>query len=415
MSFLREGPVNLIGRLVRSEALNNEQLIVPAANRVSFEFDAIDARLEIDQALATIVGKAERSRLAVLKVLTTSEHFCHLSGTAEVRDGQWYWISLLPRGKQPGPFAWSSSLGDAGYDENVPFVLNEISFLFSEGESPLSPIGATVSNARALAQVIANGCSFPASAMGMSGHVRSLFRAMNPPDKIVVRDVGQASFCSAVDQHGSELFHLDAGWPISYNKKTVSIKPKPKISDVPVILSHWDWDHLHGYHAIQGLAGGAWITPVQRLGPGAKLVADNLAKAGRLLGFTLAKLSAGPVRLGRCKRKGGNLNQTGLWIETTLNSGKTILYVGDADYDPVDLKISKLPDFMVTTHHGAKFSGSVPPPNHGKGSCIVSVGKGNGYGHPSSLAVAQYSSAGWAIEYTCDWGATSRGDRYLGP
>ena len=415
MSFLSEGPVNLIARLVRSEALINEQLVVPAANRVSFEFDAIDANLGADQALAAIAGKDERSRLAVLKILTTSEHFCELSGAAEVRDGQWYWISLLPRGKRSGSFAWASSLGDAGYDENVPLVLNDISFLFSEGESPLTPIGATVSYTRALAQTIAGACGFPASAMGMSGHVANYFGALNPPHRIVVRDVGQASFCSAVDRHGRELFHLDAGWPISYNKKTVSIKPRPRISDAPVILSHWDWDHLHGFHAIEGLAGGPWIAPVQRLGPGAKLVAENLARAGRLVGFTFERSTFGPIILGRCKKRGGNLNQTGLWVETTLSSGKTLLYVGDANYDPVGLKISKLPDFMVTTHHGGKFSGSVPRPYRGAGSCVISVGKGNGYGHPSREAVAKHSRVGWSIEYTCDWGMTSRGDRYLGP
>ncbi|WP_414815588.1 metallo-hydrolase/oxidoreductase [Rhizobium sp. IY2] len=410
-----EEPVSLIARLVRSEPLINEKLVRTKANRVSFEFDTIDARMSADEALATIADKADRSRLAVLKVLTTAEHFRYLTDAEEVRDGQWYLITLLPRGRQPGPFAWASSLGDGGYEENVPLVLDEIRYLFSEGDSPLSPVGAAVGNERALAQAIAEACKFPESAIGKSRAAGNLLSGISTPHKVVVRDVGQASFCSAVDTRGNELFHLDAGWPISYNKKTASSKPRLKVSDVPVILSHWDWDHLHGYHAIVGLAGSTWIAPVQRLGPGAKLVAEKLAINNRLLGVSSANVTAGPLRLGRCKVKAGNLNQTGLCVSVTLQSGKTILFMGDADYELTPPKLSSLPDFVVATHHGAKFNGAVVSPYGGSGLSVVSVGKGNGYGHPSNAAIASHSTAGWSISYTCERDWVPRGNRYLGP
>lgn len=92
-----------------------------------------------------------------------------------------------------------------------------------------------------------------------------------------------------------------------------------------------------------------------------------------------------------------------------------VTIMGDADYDLVSPRMSALPDFIVATHHGAKFSGSVVLPHGGSGRCVVSVGKGNGYGHPSSAAIANHSSAGWSIEYTSQWGAVRRSDRYLGP
>lgn len=415
MSFLREGPIRLIARLVRSEALINEELVLPNANRVAFEFDSIDARMSADEALATIADRADRSRIAVLKLLTTSEHFRYLAGVSEVRDGQWYQITLLPRGTKPGPFAWASSLGDAGYQEMVRLVLDEAHYLFSEDESPLSPVGAAVGNERALAQSISDACRFPESAIGKSRAARNLLSRANAPHKIVVRDVGQASFCSAIDQHGNELFHLDAGWPISYNKKTASSKPTLKNSNVPVILSHWDWDHLHGYHAIPGLVGSTWIVPVQRLGPGARLVAEKLAINNRLLGVSSANVSAGPLRLGRCKGKAGNLNQTGLCVQITLQSGKKVLFMGDADYDLVRPRLSTLPDFIVATHHGAKFTGSVVSPRGGSGQCVVSVGKGNGYGHPSDAAVMCHSGAGWSMSFTCERNGIPRGSRHLGP
>ncbi|MGH0212297.1 metallo-hydrolase/oxidoreductase [Sinorhizobium meliloti] len=419
-SFLAAGaefgdPISLIARLVRSEPLINERLVRKKANRVSFEFDTIDARMTADEARDTIAGKADRSRLALLKVLTTAEHFRYLSGAEEFRDGQWYSITLLPRGERPGAFAWASSLGDDGYEENVPLVVDDIQYLFAEGDSPFAPVGAAVGSLRALAQAIADACKFPENAIKKRREAKVLLGNMRAPHEIIVRDVGQASFCSALDAHGNELFHLDAGWPISYNKKTASSKPKLKVSDVPVILSHWDWDHLHGYHSIQGLAGGMWVTPVQRLGPGAKRVANALAANDRLLGVCSTSVLGGPVRLIRCKGKAGNLNQTGLSVQTTLQSGKTVLFMGDADYDLVRPKMSVLPDFIVATHHGAKFSGSVVLPYGGGGRCVVSVGKGNGYGHPSSAAIVSHSSAGWLIEYTCQWGGGRRGGRYLGP
>lgn len=62
-------PVSLIARLVRSEPLTNEGLVHKKANRVSFEFDTIDARMTAEEALATIEDGVDRSRLAVVKVL----------------------------------------------------------------------------------------------------------------------------------------------------------------------------------------------------------------------------------------------------------------------------------------------------------------------------------------------------------
>ncbi len=414
-SFLAEGPVHLIARLVRSEALINDDLVLPKANRVGFEFDCIDGRISAEEALAIIADRGDRSRLVVLKILTTAENFRHLTEVGEVVDGQWYWINLLPREKKPGPFAWASSLGDVGYQGVVPLVLDEIGFLFSDRDRPLSPAGAAVGGERALAQEIAKASAFPKSAIGKSLAAGHLLRRLSAPHRMVVRDVGQASFCSAVDQLGNELFHLDAGWPISYNKKTASGKPKLKVSDAPVILSHWDWDHLHGYHAISGLSAGTWIVPVQPLGPGAAFVAKKLADDNRLLGVTWGNLSAGSLRLGRCKGKAGNLNQTGLCVQTTLQSGKTVLFVGDADYDLAPPRMTASPDFIVATHHGAKFTGSVVSPLGGGGRCVISVGKGNGYGHPSEEAIQLHSGAGWSMSFTCERDGVPRGSRYLGP
>ena len=407
--------VRLIGRLVATERVINENLRLPKANRVSFEFDAINARLAPDDALAAIEGRGDPSQIALVKILTTEEKFRLLSGVDEVNDGQWYQITLCSR-PATGPLAWASSLGSLGYEERAGFVVDEIRWLFSEEEAPLSPVGASVDPERDLAQKIAGACHFPANANFESKAVTKLFRRIDRPYRIVVRDVGQASFCSAVDERGRELFHLDAGWPLPFNKKTAFTKPTINSRDAPVILSHWDWDHLHGYYAIEGLAGGTWIAPIQRLGPGAKLVAHKLAADNRLIGVS-SSISAKFLRFGVCQGAPGNLNQTGLWVRLTLKSNRSILFVGDADYDRVPRSMARYSSFLVATHHGATFTGDVVCPEYWdyRCRCVVSVGKGNGYGHPSHLAIEAHKNMGWSMEYTCEWHMASRGNRYLGP
>jgi hypothetical protein len=52
----------------------------------------------------------------------------------------------------------------------------------------------------------------------------------------------------------------------------------------PVVLSHWDWDHLHFALRPEGryLKDSKWIVPIQKLGPGAARFANEHSKSGRL-------------------------------------------------------------------------------------------------------------------------------------
>ena len=297
----------------------------------------------------------------------------------------------------------------------VPMAADSIRYLLSDGDPPLRPVGAAVDPEKDQAQQIAIACRFPKNAIFKDRSARWLTESLPRPHRIVVRDVGQASLCSALDDQGKELFHLDAGWPISFNLKTAGGKPKLRVLAAPVILSHWDWDHLHGYHAIPGLSDGTWIAPVQRLGPGAARVAHTLAKDGRLFGVRQAKLAGGPIRMGRCKGKVGNLNQTGLCTEVALRSGKILRFMGDADYQHSPSKMTALPNYIVATHHGANFAGRTVSPAGRRGVCVFSVGKGNGYRHPSETSLARHEKAGWSLQFTCEWGGAPRGDRCLGP
>lgn len=413
-SFLREGPVRLIGRLGRVERLNNEQLVVKRANRVGFEFDAVNARAPIASSLAAIEARGAGEDLALLKVLTTYDRFHALTEQDLAREGDWYLLELDPRGKLSGPLAWSSSLVDGGYREDTRLVLRRATWLFHDDEAPLRPLSSTVTEEREMAQAIAAACGFPAAAIRKGAAAKALLAGLPTPHDALVHDVGQASFVSLRQANGGIIAHLDAGWPISWNRKTAPKKPPAlKGAGAPVILSHWDWDHLHGYHAISGLSAGIWVVPIQKLGPGAKRVATTLADANRLYGVTSRRLLAGAFRVGRCRGLKGNSNQTGLAIRISLASQKQILFVGDADYDLAPSVVGGAADLLVATHHGAAFDGAVPMPKAHGAQCVVSVGAGNTYGHPSEKALKQHGAQHWTISFTCKWDRKSRGSRVL--
>lgn len=415
-SFLDERSVQVIVRLTHSESLNNEELLVPRANRFGFEFDGVDARASQEEILAAIRGEGSGKPLTLLRVVTTLDHFLHLVDRDEIAEGDWFSVQLDARGKQPGPYAWAAPLEVGGYLRSRRFVLGEITWLFRDNDEPLRPLSAAVPAGRALAQTIAAACQFPASAMGKLPQVRKLLRTLTPAHDAVVHDVGQASFVSLRDKHGAEIIHLDAGWPTPWNIQTAPAKlPTLKSSNAPVILSHWDWDHLHAYHRIPALAAAVWITPIQKLSPTKQRIAETLAKDGRLLGVSARRVSGGPITVGRCAGKKKDFNNSGLAVRTHLASGKDLLFVGDAHYDMVPRSIRGPADLLVVTHHGADVAGTVVAPKGRAGQAVISVGSGNAYRHPCSETVKTHEQNGWVLSYTSGPLPPNRGERMLGP
>lgn len=415
-SFLDEGPIRLVGRLGRVERVNNEDLVLKRANRVGFEFDAVDARAPLDGILQALAGEGEGGPLALLKVLTTLGRFGLMTVREQPQEGDWYLLELEPRRKRQGPLAWAVGLAVGGYGASRPFVLRDATWLFHEDEPPLRPLSAAVAGERALAQAIAAACDFPAAAIGRLADVRALLASQAPPHDAVVRDVGQASLASLRNAMATTVLHLDAGWPISWNYKTApKTPPIVAAASAPVILSHWDWDHLHGFHRVPGLAACHWIAPAQKLGPGAKRVAASLAQHHRLYAVGTRKLVIGPFVIGRCKGEKGDSNNTGLAVRVTLASGKQLLFVGDADYACLSTALQGPADFLVVTHHGAKFDGAAAAVATRGAPGVVSVGAGNGYGHPASAALRKHRRAGWNLRFTSKWGSRKRGQRVLGP
>ncbi|WP_036051351.1 hypothetical protein [Bradyrhizobium sp. Tv2a-2] len=202
---------------------------------------------------------------------------------------------------------------------------------------------------------------------------------------MLVRDVGQANFISLCDHGGRAVLHFDVGFPISFNRHTF-----PSRFDIdnnegpPIILSHWDWGHLHAAFHHPPLLECRWIVPDQRLGPGAAQLARILAQRGNL--FVHPKNAKVRFAFGELLQSGGpaaDLNDSGLTLFVSLVSGRSVLLLGDTDYTHVMLGNAKRVDHLFATHHGAHFDAKaamIPTPN--KGGLVISYGYRNIYRHP---------------------------------
>lgn len=252
------------------------------------------------------------------------------------------------------------------------------------------------------------------------GDISLVLKGVPQAESIRVRDVGQANFISLCDDRGRAILHFDVGFPISFNCHTFPSKfgidtdEKP-----PIILSHWDWDHLHGALCLPHLLDCRWIVPEQRLGPGAARLARMLAQRGNLL---VRPANAG-IRfpfgeLVKSRGRASDLNDSGLTVLATLTNGRSALLTGDADYAHLMHTNATKVDHLVATHHGARFNGgaaSVPMPANGHGELVISYGYRNVYGHPHPEGLSKHAKSGWTTYVTTAGrrGVASRGDRII--
>lgn len=338
--------------------------------------------------------------------------------------GQWVSLTLDPFRKSRGPLAQLCPLGEEGYDEVIKLTLGEIT-VFGPEPDPIRSLGAAANNDKALASSLAvAGRMFEGAP---SAH--TLFKmyweiAQATPQKICIFDVGHASFSSVLSSKNKPIIHFDAGWPIGFNHATYPAKlPTVKPANI-VVLSHWDWDHLHGYHKWPHLKKCTWVTPVQDLGPGALRVAEKLDHEHRLISIGINSRSMRKTKeIGQFKlhyvdpssekNKSKIRNNSGLALSVNLLSGKQAMMPGDADYDKILPRNYPKPDLLVVSHHGATVSGNIVRPRKKNGKAVVSLGLGNKYGHPCIKTIATHKKNGWNLAMTCDNLAHKRGNRTL--
>ena len=256
-----------------------------------------------------------------------------------------------------------------------------------------------VSAGVSLAQQI-RAAGFPATAVATRKQVERVLGRISKVDHVLVRDVGQANFVSLVGRTGELVLHFDAGWPISFNGRTAPKNPTIPLDRVPIILSHWDFDHLLAFYRFPHTRDSIWIAPIQNLGPGQLCVANILARSKRLLGWSRGTISVSLGRLEVCSGSGSN--DSGLAVIVSLRSGKWALLVGDAAYVVVHPRLLALRfDALVVTHHGALFAGAVPRPRTKSAESVISVGTETS-DIPVPKLIKDHKQGGWRIFSTAE-------------
>lgn len=402
-------------RRVVARVTRVEQLAETLMGRTSIELDAIDADLKGDEIDRALENPEILKPFSSIRIITTDKKFIELFGLLP-REGAWVQVELFTRHIQAGPITLLSQLQADGYVNHQRVSILSANYLFDPNETPPQPksVGASASNASQFAAELVEKCHFPENAIGPNYRVRAVLRLLRNINRIVVRDVGQASFVSFLSNKGVQVAHFDAGWPISYNKRTAPRKSPSVPKHAPVILSHWDWDHLHAFYKCTNLKKVRWLTPVQPLGPGAQKVARQLRNSGLLIGYFGPDMFFGSGALIHCN--GRDQNNSGFALALLISSGKFALLVGDADYQELgSLWAGSEYDLLAVTHHGANFAGQPPNPKPGAALAVISVGRANVYKHPRLQALLKHRRAGWRITMTAGNGNRSRSDRYLGP
>jgi beta-lactamase superfamily II metal-dependent hydrolase len=264
--------------------------------------------------------------------------------------------------------------------------------------------------------------SGPASNAAVQGALSTIVQ----PASVLVRDVGQASFTTLLDDKGAAILHYDAGFPIAFNRHTFPKALDPSSFDKlkkksVVVLSHWDWDHLHAAHSLPDLLESRWIVPSQRIGPGAARLARMLAAKKNLLVWPAnLQLSFSGGMIMECTGSPASQNDTGLALYARLKNGKTALLTGDSDYKflPAGCASQGPFSYLIATHHGARFkslASAIPKPLQPECTLVVSYGTGNVYRHPHADALNLHFAAGWTkwISTAGRQSVAPRGDRSL--
>lgn len=415
-------PIEFVGRIESVDRHSESD-----RSRFTFVIDAVDQTFDPSQSTMPVEKWVDR-QFSLIRVMTTFKKFLDLAGLIDESPdnlvGQWVALVLLPKGKASGPLAQVCPLGQTGYGVGQKYTVGDISAFGADPEAPRSLSAAGDRRKQVAASLADEGRNYAArtSAHQFLQIQKSLGEGL--PAEVRVHDVGHANFTTVFSDDRVPLFHFDVGWPVGFNLHTVS-GPPPVIPAAPiVVLSHWDWDHLHGYYVWKILKDKVWIAPVQDLGPGALRIAKALSESGRLVslaqGTSKCTIALKGVRiiLGYCDpshsvTRSKARNNSGLFLSLKLNSTRLALLPGDADYRGIAWPHATAPSLLVVSHHGAAVDGPIMAPQHKGATAVNSMGINNVYRHPCIRTLRAHRRSGWDVQHTSAYGIVKRGDRTL--
>ncbi|HLP64754.1 hypothetical protein [Flavobacterium sp.] len=213
-----------------------------------------------------------------------------------------------------------------------------------------------------------------------------------------VYNVGQGNCIALVDIQNNPLLYNDVGGGFGTNKKTY-----PKVfklctkNNPPVLLSHWDLDHIQTAVFDDTILNSKWLVPIQGgLSNTAIHIALELQNRGNLICWNnkLTHYNFSGHRVSKCIGNQNNKNNSGLALFINYDNDEYVLLPGDASYTKItNYPVTKFIG-LVASHHGSKSSISgVPKPISEKSMLVYSFGELNTYGHPT--ARNSYLRANW--------------------
>lgn len=246
-----------------------------------------------------------------------------------------------------------------------------------------------------------------------------------PDASVAVFDVGQGNCNAILNNSGVPALYFDFGRPLSFNAHTAPAAiPKFYIGpDVPIVLSHWDFDHWGAakrpkpIHWLNAAVSATWIAPRQYLGPMHLSLAAAIVANGQLLVWGIGGpssiafpngevvLCTGPNNLRREERNDSGLALYAMETDSISQGlADPILLPGDAEFcfvpPPASFQTVGLLG-LVASHHGGAIGCSPPQPMRPHSLrpppiLALSVGANNTYHHPSPSAIQMYQQVGWS-------------------
>jgi hypothetical protein len=216
-----------------------------------------------------------------------------------------------------------------------------------------------------------------------------------------VYNVGQGNCNALVTINNQPLIYFDIGGGFGANKSSYPANFRICTTrNPPVILSHWDVDHIQTAVVDSRILDSKWLVPKHKsISSTAMHIAQTLINRGNLVCWnsSITHYEFSNHRIVKCSGIPSSKNNSGLALFVNYGTNKFVILPGDATFS----KIPHYPtgDFigLVASHHGAKASINGMPLSAGDLNMLAySYGQHNTHNHPHILAQSTYQANGWS-------------------
>ncbi len=231
--------------------------------------------------------------------------------------------------------------------------------------------------------------------------VRSFFDELELDgfDHVNVYNVGQGNCTALVTVLNNPLLYFDVGGGSNGCIRTYPAGFRVCHTDLkPVILSHWDDDHIISAYFDPNLLHHKWLAPVQgNLSNTAMHIAQFLINNGRLIRWNhnIPYIDFSGNRIIKCNGSTRYKNSSGLALYVQYQPGDYVILPGDATYTKIPNKPTGNFIGLVASHHGSRGSMHGMPTATLPGMIAYSAGNQTRPLHPHPVAVRSYTRHGW--------------------